>query len=105
MRYGWEDFNEALVRRIVGREARAVDTAPGGFIVCPLIAHAGERLMWLDGVARKGTDWHSDPELRFHASPTYVVRDVLDNCIVGRDSIREIVRGECGKAETGRLGH
>jgi hypothetical protein len=105
MPYGWEAFDQGIVERIARRDRRAVDTSEGGSILCPLVGHAGEPLPWLGGLARQGTDWFGDPPIRLHASPTYVLRERLDNFIAGRELVNDALDGTWGKAETHRLGH
>jgi hypothetical protein len=102
--FGWADFDQALVARIAARDRAVVDTSPQGGIRCPLVSHDGEWLPWRDGKARNGTEWHAD-SLRFHASPTFVLRERLDNIIVGHALAQEALDGKWQKAETHRLGH
>ena len=70
-------------------------------MLCPLHGH-GERLRWHEGRRRSGTEWHADPAVRFHASPTYVLRERHKNLIAGHDVLVDTLSG---KAETHRLGH
>src|SRR5205823_5059763 len=102
--YSWENFDQERVRRIRRREPGVADTSPGGGMLCPLVEH-GEWLDWVDGSARKGTIWHGSPELRFHASPTYVLREPIHNFIAGQRLIQEALDGKWKKAETHRLGN
>ena len=83
--YGWRHFDQGRVGQLVARNANVVDALSAGFVACPLIGHAHEPLSWLDANARRGTDWHAEPGRRFHASPTFVLRDPLRNIIVGHD--------------------
>ena len=101
--YGWRHFDEGMVGRLVARDATVVDTSSAGFVACPLIGHAHGALSWLDASARRGTDWHAEPELRVHASPTFVLRDPFRSIIVGHDLIREPLAGERRQAETQTL--
>jgi hypothetical protein len=69
-----------------------------------MVGH-GEWLPWQEQSARRGTVWHGEPELRFHASPTYVLHERLDNFIAGHRLIQDALDRKWKKAETHRLGH
>ena len=77
---------------------------------CPLLGH-DSWLSWAEGKAgtgrqaRYGTVWVGEPPLRFHASPTYVLQQPIDNFIAGQTLIGEALAGRWTKAETYRLGH
>ena len=96
--YGVEDFDSAVVASLVAHEHGAI-TEEG--MLCPLRGH-GEWLRWRGGDRRSGTEWHAVPEVSFHASPTYVLRERDANLIAGREVLASALRG---KAETHRLGH
>jgi hypothetical protein len=81
-----------------------VDTSGASGMHCPL-THHDEWLPWEVGGAANGTITHGDPELRFHASPTYVLREPMGNFIVGHRLIQEALDGTWGMAETHLLGH
>jgi len=96
--YGVTHFDPAVVAALVARDPGAI-TEEG--IQCPLRGH-GELLAWRGGQRRVGTEWHADPEVSFHVSPTYVLRHFKDNLIAGHEVIAETF---AKKAETQRLGH
>jgi hypothetical protein len=102
--YGWQAFDPEVVDGIRARLDDFVRSGEDGGLRCPLVGHS-DWLPW-DQEGSKGTVWHSAPPLRFHRSgPTYVLQDAADNFIAGNALIGEALRGEWGKAETGRLGH
>jgi len=96
--YGGRDFDPAVVASSAAHQRGAIDEHG---MLCPLHGH-GERLRWHEGRRRSGTEWHADPAVRFHASPTYVLRERHKNLIAGHDVLVDTLSG---KAETHRLGH
>ena len=104
MSYGWRDFDQAVVKAIADGNPGHIVKGPDGGMTCPLIGH-GEWLPWRADGYRKGTIAHGSPEIVFRARPTYILRDPLENFIVGRDLVLAAIRGDWGKAETHRLGH
>jgi hypothetical protein len=102
--YGWDAFDQDRVRAVRQRHADAVDMTGASGMQCPLKQH-DEWLPWEDGSAANGTILHGDPEVRFHASPTYVLHEPMGNFIAGHRVIQEAVDGRWEKAESHRLGH
>ncbi len=103
MSYGWKDFDPEVVEGIGARHPEHVVKQPGGGMTCPLVSH-DEWLLWQDDNYAKGTVPHGEPPVAFRVSPTYILRNPLDNFIVGHDLVAAAINREWGKAETGRLG-
>jgi hypothetical protein len=103
--YGWPDFDPEVVAGLRARTPDTIDKSPDGWIRCPLVGHTRERLPWIGGDYRRGSEPHGSARASFRASPTYVLEDPLDNFIVGRDIVRRVTQRGSGKAETSRLGN
>jgi hypothetical protein len=90
---GWSAFDRTAVTEL--RNARHAPDAP-----CPFIGH-DHRLSWVSEGYKRGTEYHGDPLVSFRVSPTYVLKNHLDNFITGHELIEQLT----GKAETWRLGN
>ena len=108
--YGWANFDQRIVHSLAAATERTdhVDWSSG--MRCPLMGH-DSWLSWAEGKAgrarqaRYGTVWVGDPPLRFHASPTYVLQQPIDNFIAGRALMGEALASTRDMAKTRRLGH